>query len=54
MRKEPWIVFFLDGKEICRYTARGSFPGEREETINLLAAEHDVPASAIYFAVITN
>ena len=54
MRKEPWIVFFLDGKEICRYTARGSFPGEREETINLLAAEHDVPPSAIYFAVITD
>lgn len=54
MRKEPWIVFFLDGKEICRYTARGSFPGEREETIKLLAAEHDVPASAIYFAVITD
>ena len=54
MRKEPWIVFFLDGKEICRYTVRCTFPGEREETINLLAAEHNVPASAIYFAVITD
>ena len=51
--KEPWVVFFLDGKEICRYTVRGMFPGEREETIKLLASEHDVPISTIYFAVIT-
>lgn len=51
--KEPWLVFFLDGKEICSYTVRGSFPGERESTMELLAYEHDVPVSAIYFAVIT-
>ena len=52
-RKGPWIVFFLDGKEILRYSVQGTFPGERENTIKLLAERHDVPASAIYFAVVT-
>lgn len=47
------MVFFLGGKEILRYSLRGTFPGERDATIQLLAARYDVPASAICFAVIT-
>lgn len=52
-RKEPWLVFFLGGKEILRYSLRGTFPGEKDATIQLLAARHDVPASAIYYAIVT-
>jgi len=53
MKKRQWLVFYYDGQELLRYSLAGTFPGERENTIQLLAAEHDVPASAIYFAVIT-
>lgn len=38
MRKEEWLVFKIDGEEKVSYTLRGSFPGEKESTINLLAA----------------
>lgn len=49
--KEPWIVFFgPDGKELCRYTARGSFAGELRETIALLAYEHGLTPEEISFA----
>jgi len=51
-RKEPWLVYFLGGKEILRYSLRGTFQGERDATVKLLASEYDVPASTIYFAVI--
>lgn len=49
--KEPWIVFFgPDGKELCRYTVRGSFAGELRETIALLAYEHGLTSGEISFA----
>ena len=36
--KEPWIVFYgPDGKEIASYTLRGTFAGELQDTISLLA-----------------
>lgn len=38
MRKEEWLVFKIDGEEKVSYTLRGSFPGEMESTIKLLAA----------------
>ena len=53
MRKQKWIVFFYAGKEMLRYSLAGTFPGERENTMKLLAAEHDIPVSAIYFAIVT-
>ena len=53
MMKKQWLVFFYAGKELFRYTLAGTFPGERENTIQLLAAKHDIPASSIYFAVLT-
>ncbi|MBR3587227.1 MAG: hypothetical protein IKO00_14495 [Oscillospiraceae bacterium] len=49
--KETWIVFYgPDGKELCRYTARGSFAGELWETIALLAYEHGLTPEEISFA----
>lgn len=51
-RKQTWIVFFLDGKELASYTLEGTFLGELKSTRELLAYENDVPASSICFAVI--
>ena len=45
--KELWKVFYLHGKEICRYTIRGTFEGEEEDTIALLAYEKNVPREEI-------
>ena len=44
---EQWLVFRHEGREICAYTLRGTFPGEREETIKLLAHEKGIPAEEI-------
>ena len=50
---KTWIVFFgPDGKELCRYTAIGSFAGELQETISLLAYEHGLTPVEISFAVV--
>lgn len=51
--KKQWLVFFYDGMELLRYTLADTFPGERDDTIQLLAAERDIPASAIYYAIVT-
>ena len=51
--KKQWLVFFYAGRELLRYTLADTFPEERESTIQLLAAEHDIPASAIYYAIVT-
>lgn len=48
--KEQWLVFYLGDKELASYTLRGTFPGEAEETINLLAYENGVPTEAIRVA----
>ena len=37
MKKEEWVVFKIHGEEKASYTLRGTFPGEKEATINLLA-----------------
>lgn len=36
-----WAVFLLDGKELCRYSVYGSFPGELVSTKELLAGENN-------------
>ena len=52
--KEPYIVFYgPDGKELLRYTVRGTFAGEREATISVLAYEHGIDPGEIYFAEVT-
>lgn len=38
--REPWIVFYLQGKELCAITVHGTFPGEIEATKEQLAAEN--------------
>ncbi len=44
---EPWMVFSHDGEELLSYTLRGTFVGEREETIRQLAEEHGIPEDEI-------
>ena len=53
-RGRKWIVFFLAGKEILRYTMEGEGQEERQETIKLLTYERGVSPSEIYFAEITS
>lgn len=45
--REDWLVFYHDGEEIGSYTIRGTFQGEREETIALLAHEKGIPPEEI-------
>lgn len=45
--REKWLVFYHEGREICAYTLRGTFQGEREDTIALLAHERGIPAEEI-------
>ena len=52
--KELWIVFYdPDGKKLLQYTARGTFAGELEDTISLLAYEHGLSPGEISFAEVT-
>ena len=52
--KEPWIVFYgPDGKELLRYTVRGTHPGELDATIKLLAYEHGLSPDEISFAEVS-
>lgn len=45
--KEPWIVFYHQEKEIAAYTVCGTFQGERQATIDLLAAERGIDPADI-------
>lgn len=51
--KEPWIVFYLNGKELCAVTVRGSFAGEIAATKELLAYENSVSVDDIVWKVKT-
>ena len=42
-----WLVFYLRGKELCRYTVSGTFAGEMQETRCLLAYENGVSLDEI-------
>lgn len=42
MQKTHWLVFTLNGKELCSYTLEETFPGEKQDTIELLAYENGV------------
>lgn len=52
MNKEEWLVFTHEGKELCSYTIRGTFPGEKEETIKLLAYENGIPENEIVCSIV--
>lgn len=46
---EQWLIFKdkQTGRELCAYTLRGTFPGEREATARMLAAENGISESRI-------
>ena len=44
---EDYIVFYLNGKEIGSYTVKGTFAGELNSTIELLAADHNTDSDNI-------
>ena len=48
--KEPWVVFYNEGKELASYTLRGTFPGEMEATLEMLASEKGLSKDAIRVA----
>lgn len=47
--REYWKVFYnkKTGKEYAAYTLRGTFAGEEESTIEILAAENNVDKKEI-------
>ncbi len=45
--KELWVVFYYEDRELASYTLRGTFSGEREATVALLAAERNIPPEAV-------
>lgn len=48
---EKWKVFRLNGKEICSYTIYGTFDGEEEATLELLAEENNCKTSDIIITI---
>lgn len=51
MKKEKWVVFYHEDRELCAYTAFGTFPGEVDATKEMLAYENDIPQNAIRVVV---
>lgn len=45
-------VFSYNGKELLRYTLKGTFDGEEEDTKELLAYDHNIDSSDIVVTVI--
>lgn len=50
--REPWLVFLRNGEELLAYTVRGTFAGEREETIQQLAYENGCDPAEITTKVV--
>lgn len=48
--KERWLVFYNGKKELAAITLRGSFPGEVDATVELLAGQHGIQKEAIRVA----
>lgn len=44
---EKWKIFRLNGKELCSYTIYGTFDGEEQATLELLAEENNCKISDI-------
>lgn len=51
MKKEKWVVFYHEDRELCAYTAFGTFPGEVDATKEMLAYENNIPQNAIRVVV---
>lgn len=48
---EKWKVFRLNGKELCAYTIYGTFDGEEQATLELLAEENNCKMSDIVVTI---
>ncbi len=46
---EEWAIFTdrETGRELCAYTIRGTFPGEKEDTKQLLSFKKGIPVEQI-------
>lgn len=45
---KEWLCFIgPDGRELCSYTVKDTFPGEMQATKELLAAENDLRSEEI-------
>lgn len=44
---KKWKVFYLNGKELMRYTLKGTFAGEEQATKEMLAYDHGVSVEDI-------
>ena len=47
MAKQMWVYFYHNKKVLLKYTLKDESPGERRETIKLLAYEHKIPEEEI-------
>lgn len=50
--REVWVVFKLNGEEICSYTMDGTFAGELVSTKELLASEKGCDVKDIEVTVV--
>lgn len=48
---EYWMVFYHGEKELAAHTIRGTFPGEKQAVIELLAGELGIKESDIRVAI---
>lgn len=48
---EKWLVFRLKDKELLAYTLNGTFPGEKQATIELLAYENNCKEEDIKISI---
>ena len=46
-QKKLWLVFYHGTKELMAYTLDGTFEGEAEDTIDLLAYENGISKESI-------
>jgi len=47
MAKQMWVYFYHNKKVLLKYTLKDESPGERRETIKMLAYEHKIPEEEI-------
>lgn len=53
-KKMEWVAFYSpDGRLLMTYTKQGTFPGEKENTIELLAAEYGYKQEQISVKIVT-
>ena len=47
MEKGMWVCFYHNGRMLLKYSLKGEAPGERRETIGLLAYQHNIPEESV-------